>query len=185
MTDIERFLQKIIIDDNDHWIWQASKTGTHGQYGGFYFEAKLQQSHRAIWKMLVGPIPYGLTINHKCRITLCQNIDHMELVTRGENSNLGNGPTGLNSRKTECSHGHGPYDYISPKGFRSCKTCAKIKIWAYRRKMTFTEGLKKYNPTPYERSDGCKIEGCALKHKARGYCVNHYALFMKYRAKNF
>lgn len=151
MNPLQRFLNKITIDENDHWIWHGSKTGTYGQYGGFRYEGKLQQSHRAIWKMRIGPIPDGMTIDHECKVTLCQNTDHMKLVTRGENSNLGDGPTGLNSRKTECAHGHGPYDYVSPKGFRSCRYCARVKSWAYDNGFTFEEGLKVYTPKKKSR----------------------------------
>ncbi len=149
-TILERFFEKIShIDQNECWIWSGAKTGTHGQYGGFTFEGKLQQSHRVIWKILVGPIPDKMTIDHLCETTLCQNPDHMELATRGDNSNRGTGATGLNSRKTECLYGHGEYDYISPKGFRSCTVCAKIKAWGRRRGLNMEESLIQYNPSSY------------------------------------
>lgn len=175
MNDIERFLKKITIDENNHWIWHGAKTGTHGQYGGFQYNGRLQQSHRAIWQIKIGSIPEGLTIKHKCKITLCQNPDHMELVTRGENSNLGDGPTGLNSRKTGCPYDHGPYDYISPKGFRACRTCSKIKVWGQRQGMSMQQALLEYNPSSYSHGKICKVKGCFLKHKSKGYCGKHYA----------
>jgi hypothetical protein len=30
------------------------------------------------------------------------------------------------------------------------------------------------DPTPVERSDGCRVTGCAGSHRARGFCAAHY-----------
>lgn len=132
MTYIERFLKKLTIDpETKCWIWHGAKTGTHGQYGGFHYDGRMQQSHRAIWQMKIGPIPEGLTIDHVvCKNTLCQNVEHMELVTRGVNSLRGTGAAGENSRKTHCPRGHEYNEEntrITPQGFRACKQCEKIK----------------------------------------------------------
>ncbi|KKM91570.1 hypothetical protein LCGC14_1227080, partial [marine sediment metagenome] len=59
------------------------------------------------------------------------NVLHLEVVTPGENVRRGNGLAGVNTRKTECVHGH-PFDvtntYIGPDGKRACRIC-KRNTW--------------------------------------------------------
>lgn len=42
--------------------------------------------HRFVYERMVGPIPDGLTIDHLCMNKRCVNVQHMEVVTRAENS---------------------------------------------------------------------------------------------------
>jgi hypothetical protein len=46
-------------------------------------------AHRAFYEDYRGPIPPGLVIDHLCRVRLCVNPSHMEIVTRGENTRRG------------------------------------------------------------------------------------------------
>jgi hypothetical protein len=89
---------------------------------------KLEYAHRVAWELVHEPIPPGLVIDHLCQIRSCVNVAHMELTTRGENSNRGGGPTGINSRKSQCKHGH-PFTptntYWENNGKRRrCKRCS-------------------------------------------------------------
>ena len=43
-----------------------------------------QRVHRILWDRLRGPRPDGSVIHHRCEVKLCLNIDHMELVGRGD-----------------------------------------------------------------------------------------------------
>lgn len=63
-------------------IW-TGKTTTAG-YGTFTSAQKYV--HRYAWERVNGPIPEGLTIDHLCRVRNCVNPDHLEVVTREENS---------------------------------------------------------------------------------------------------
>lgn len=47
-------------------------------------------AHRLAWMYNNGPIPNGLTVDHLCCNKRCINIQHMELVTRGENTRRAN-----------------------------------------------------------------------------------------------
>lgn len=49
-------------------------------------EGKTALAHRFIYEQTVGPIPGDLTIDHLCRNKLCVNVEHLEVVTRSENS---------------------------------------------------------------------------------------------------
>lgn len=49
-------------------------------------------AHRAVYDEIVGPIPYGLTLDHLCANPPCVNPAHMEPVTPGENRKRGGSP---------------------------------------------------------------------------------------------
>lgn len=57
-------------------------------------------AHRKAWEAVNGPIPPGLTIDHLCRVRLCVNPEHMEVVTTAENTRR------ANAAKTHCKQGH-------------------------------------------------------------------------------
>jgi len=42
-------------------------------------------SHRVAYELFVGPIPDGLSVLHKCDVTLCVNPDHLFLGTQQDN----------------------------------------------------------------------------------------------------
>lgn len=66
-----------------------------------------QYAHRLAYKLVVGPIPRGLTIDHLCRNRICANPAHLEPVTYRENvlrSPIA--PAAINARKTHCRQGH-------------------------------------------------------------------------------
>jgi hypothetical protein len=42
--------------------------------------------HRVVYQATVGDIPADLTIDHLCRNKTCVNVEHMDVVTRAENS---------------------------------------------------------------------------------------------------
>ena len=65
------------------WIWKPnSSVGGYGQFG---LNGKPQLAHRAAYKLLVGPIPPKLTIDHLCCVRSCVNPQHLEAVTLAEN----------------------------------------------------------------------------------------------------
>lgn len=46
----------------------------------------VERTHRVAWRMIRGPIPEGLTLDHLCYCEPCWNPDHLEPVTRSENT---------------------------------------------------------------------------------------------------
>ena len=103
-------------------------------------------AHRVGYRLYVGPIPAGATIDHtchnrdkscpggnSCEHRACQNPAHWEAVTAGENTRRGKSFSSLNAVKTHCPAGH-EYtpDNVYPallakKGRRACVTCARDK----------------------------------------------------------
>jgi len=122
-----RFLAKIERRDGadaaECWRWKAAA----GRYGRFDVAGKLTLAHRTAYRLFVGEIPAGLTIDHLCRETLCVNPFHLEPVTVAENIRRSSAADFWRS-KTHCPSGHAYDDentYIDPKGHRRCRACRR------------------------------------------------------------
>lgn len=62
------------------WLW----TGTIF-YTGYGNSKGRTTIHRAMWKLVVGPIPPKLVLDHLCFVRSCCNPDHLEPVTQRVN----------------------------------------------------------------------------------------------------
>lgn len=130
---IERLKSHVKIDANGCWIWQGFSAWNG--YGGTSYRGKGWRVHRLSYFLHKGKIPDGHDVCHTCDVRLCCNPQHLWTGPRLEN-NRDTRKKGRdnNSQKTHCPHGH-PYDatnvYFRPdlgyKGFRGCKTCARIR----------------------------------------------------------
>lgn len=127
----ERFWSKVDIGDwQDCWPWTSARIDAG--YAAFTLNGRTQYAHRLAYEDLVGPIPEGLMLDHVkawgCKMRHCVNPLHLEPVTNRENVLRGNARyNGENNRsKTHCPKGH-EYNlentYVTPKGFRQCRTC--------------------------------------------------------------
>jgi hypothetical protein len=105
MTDkqIARFWKRVDIQgENECWNWTGcatkkvnrseglgySSTGGYGmlRYAPEPKTVKTVYAHRVAYELTLGGVPQGMTIDHLCRNKLCCNPQHMEIVTRSENS---------------------------------------------------------------------------------------------------
>lgn len=113
-------LEKYVEDENGCWLWTgASNVKGYGKHGQ-------KMAHRVVYELLVEPIPAGLQIDHLCRVRSCVNPRHLQPVTPRVNTLRGFGPCGVHARKTHCPSGHayeGDNLYLSPQGFRRCRSC--------------------------------------------------------------
>ena len=113
---------------NGCWLWTAALD--RDGYGVFDIDRKQVRASRFAYKVLVNPIPEGLTIDHLCRIRACVNPRHLEPVSNRENGLRGNTLQAENARKTHCPKGH-PYDLFNTgtqsrrSGGRYCRVCKK------------------------------------------------------------
>lgn len=100
----QRVLDRVVQTPGECWIWPGSTTGKSG-YGTVSYrdggKQKILLTHRVAYEALVGPIPDGLELDHLCRVRLCCNPEHLEPVTRLENSHRGS-----KYRPSHCANGH-------------------------------------------------------------------------------
>lgn len=65
------------------WIWLAHKDPRG--YGKFRLGGRAVLAHRASYEWANGPIPDGMMLDHRCRLTSCVNPGHLRLVTSKQN----------------------------------------------------------------------------------------------------
>lgn len=65
------------------WEWTAGKD-EHG-YGRFWALGRSRGAHRIAYMLLVGDIPQGKSVDHKCHNRSCVNPEHLRLVTNKQN----------------------------------------------------------------------------------------------------
>ena len=83
--------------------------------------------HRVVYEQARGPIPTGLTVDHLCFNKKCINIDHLELVTRAENTRRQwlyrrGDRAAQRPGSSPCRYGHAPNWYRQPSGWK-CRSC--------------------------------------------------------------
>lgn len=69
------------------WVWIGSDSGNG--YGKVSISGRMRMVHRVMYECLVGVIPDGLVLDHRCRVRSCCNPDHLEPVTIRENTMRG------------------------------------------------------------------------------------------------
>lgn len=121
----ERFWPKVFKTPGC-WLWLGC-VNSNG-YGAFAAVRRQIPAHRYAYEVKVGPIPEGMTLDHLCRIRRCVNPDHLDVVTRGENTLRGDTITARNIAKVRCLRGHaleGANVYRPPSRptKRICRAC--------------------------------------------------------------
>ena len=131
---VERALRRTVIDDNGCWVFQGAKSHGYGRIAVRLAEYKGRwwHLHRAVYTVMVSPVPDELVIDHLCRNRACCNPAHLEPVTNWENLRRGAGWVAVNASKTHCVNGH---EYTPENTrirqsagrapYRTCKECKR------------------------------------------------------------
>lgn len=77
-------LNRIVAIEEGCWIWTGNLAGRG--YASFGFDGSNVYVHRLIYELCVGDIPEDMTIDHLCGVTFCVNPDHLQVLSREENT---------------------------------------------------------------------------------------------------
>lgn len=134
-----RLLRRVTIDDDECWRWCGS-IESNG-YGRMRVDGRRSMIHRVAYEVMVGPIPEGLTIDHLCGVRNCINPDHLEAVTRGENSRRSSHRLMVSHRTDRCGAdlhdltGDNVYLRKDRPGRRECRACRTAARRRYEQRL--------------------------------------------------
>lgn len=136
LVDLPASIQERIepVPEMGCWLW-SGRVGLAGY--GLLCERRgdrkvSARAHSAVYKLLRGPVPDGLVLDHLCRVRCCVNPDHLEPVTIRTNVLRGVGIAAKNAQKTECPKCGGPFESL-PDGRRKCPSCRRAYMREYLR----------------------------------------------------
>jgi hypothetical protein len=101
-----------------------------------------------------GPVPEGLVLDHKCRVRICCNPEHLEAITNEENVRRGlaghNPPHREHCRKGHLRTAENAY-WVTKNGkqYRLCKDCHRER---WQRKKADPEFIAFRNSPEYKKS---------------------------------
>lgn len=123
--------QKIDRTPSGCWIWTGAIEANG--YGASFNPTthRKEGAHRVIYKLLVGPVPKGLVVHHKCRVRACVNPAHLCLLTPYDHTMTHDSPARRNSEKTHCPKGHSYAEHGSWRTGkhgrqRECRECKRV-----------------------------------------------------------
>lgn len=137
----QRFFARIDRLPSDCWQWDSAFT--HG-YGKFFANGRHHLVHRWSYEHFIGPIPEGLTVDHRCHDEhagcaggpicphrRCVNPQHLKLTTGPANASRS-----VKSWQTHCKRGHEftEVNTYRANGRRTCITCRTARKRAWRRR---------------------------------------------------
>lgn len=125
-TAHERLLAKF---ERTPWCWPWRAYIEAQGYGIVRVGDKSRKAHRVVYELLVGPIPDGKVLHHKCENRRCVNPAHLVPMEDAEHKRLSRQPP---SARDACPNGH-PYTAESqfrptpgdPR--RRCRVCFEAK----------------------------------------------------------
>jgi HNH endonuclease len=135
MSDLPDSIAYRIIVDPVSGCWKVAGNPDRDGYARIGGEG----AHRVVYKLLVGPIPEGMVLDHVevwgCTWRCCAWPAHLEPVTPGINTLRGRSFSAINARKDRCDNGH-EYDllntYYRPNGHRDCRACILARVKKYQ-----------------------------------------------------
>lgn len=105
------------------WIFRGALNSKGYGSVGIDEQGTTALAHRVSWEAHRGPIPDGMTLDHLCRNKPCLNPEHMEQVTRAENSARTKPSSALYCKRGHPMFGKLGHWKIRPNGYRRYITC--------------------------------------------------------------
>ena len=147
------------------WVWTG--TAAEGGYGHFKISGTTlsAMAHRVAYRVLVGPIPDGLQLDHLCRNPPCVNPAHLEPVTARENIRRAMEAKYGGPNRSECTKGH-PWTpeniYWRKSGHPVCRACNRE-----RQRNAWVEG---WRPPEYPAAGRARRQARAKPRQQRPAC---------------
>lgn len=121
--------------DTECWEWLGGRDSSG--YGNIRHEGRNLGTHRVAYLLLVGPIPEGMRVLHKCDFPACINPEHLFLGTQQDNM--------------DDMRAKGRNDYIFNKGGRNGRaSLTEQQVIEIKRQLSFSTNVglaAKYNVT--------------------------------------
>lgn len=109
---------KVIVTEAGCWEWTGAISNKgYAQVG---IAGKTASAHRVVYRLMVGPIPEGMQLDHLCRVRHCLNPAHLEAVTQSVNQRRGFAARGP---KPACKRGHDTTSPDSRNASGMCREC--------------------------------------------------------------
>lgn len=124
---VVRFMAKVEQQDSGCWLWRGSVNRVTG-YAQIKVGPRVWSGHRLSYVLFVGPVPFGLQLDHLCRTRHCVSPLHLEPVTARENTARSANDTGQALRTGKCKWGHEftpENTRVRRNGSRACVECAR------------------------------------------------------------
>lgn len=117
------------------WLWTGALSEGYG-HTKVTNNGKQLSAHTTVYRLLRGPICEGFEPDHLCRVRCCVNPDHIEPVTKKENTMRGVGVGAVNAKRTECKNGH-PFDESNTRFYKNrryCRACSNKAKRAWQKR---------------------------------------------------
>lgn len=125
---MRRFEERFVVTVDGCWTWCGARN--YNGYGLFRINGKQHRAHRIAYFHWNGKLQANHIVHHQCHNHACVNPSHLEGATVRTNTLLGNSPTAMNARKSQCIHGHpllGKNLCIDNRGHRNCRECDRAR----------------------------------------------------------
>ena len=124
--------ERYVVDDNGCHVWTGAICGPG------YGHTNRGYAHRLAYERSHGPIPPGMTVDHRCFNTLCVNPEHLALLTLTENVKRKNGKRAKRGRYAKCPHRNPDGSIPAPllyawRGQKICRECSRIRFATWQR----------------------------------------------------
>lgn len=129
----------------DCWLWVGPTTRRHPKaepYGVLRRRGMRWQAHRFAYELLVGPVPAGMHLHHRCEHTLCVNPAHLEPKPPMEHLRLHLPATTAKrlakfAAQPACRRGHLKAEHGYHDGRQwACRECQRQRHRRYRARRT-------------------------------------------------
>lgn len=138
---LDRILRRVERDRDDCWLWDGyCNAEGYGQITWKDDDSRARSGgvHRAVFSLMVGPIPPQMQVDHEChdpatcppgpcKHRRCCNPEHLTILTPRQNNARSGSTSAVAAMATECPKGH-PYSadntYVR-NGARDCRECRR------------------------------------------------------------